>query len=191
MVVWVGVSVSVYRSACLASFCQIPQAHRRSILSLQEVSVLHASEHATLSPIPEKTASAKRDGSVEESGEWMGVWVGVSVSVSVYQSACLASFFSNPSGSQEIPSLPTGVSALSPVPDQRQPLLRGMGVWRKVVSELVCLHLCIHLLVSSCISFVKSLRLTGDPFSLSSRCQCYMPASMSHSVQYQIKDSFC
>ena len=30
------------------------------------------------------------------------------VSVSVYQSACLASFLSNPSGSQEIPSLPPG-----------------------------------------------------------------------------------
>jgi len=38
----------------------------------------------------------------------------------------------------------------------------------------------------SCIIFLQSLRLMGDPFS-----RCYTQASMSHSVQYQIKDRFC
>ena len=116
--------------------------------------MLHASEHVTLSPVPDQRQHSLKAWRKVVS-EWVCEWVCLCQCINLL---VLHYFCQIPQARRNCSLTVLHASEhviLNPVPDQRQPLLRGMGVWRKVVSEWVCEWVCqcqcINLLVLSCI----------------------------------------
>jgi len=136
----------------LHHFCQIPQAHR-FLLSL-EVSVLHASEHVTLSPVPDRRKPLLKAWKWWVNGCVSGcVCVSVSICLSCIifvKSLRLAGNAVSPSRRCEYYT-PVSIT-LSPVPDQRWPPLKGTTALRNMVCVCVgvCSCLCVGVSVVGC-----------------------------------------